>query len=166
MKDKLPCVNFYRSKLAKFHRKCASLDEKILFQVSNIHRQYPSCSQIGSHWEEDLITRSVALLACEQEPLGPYKELLKLAIQFLEKVVPGLLWPLEAHNPSIKPCLAHEDLLPQKLSLQRICLGTMIVNQVSNAATIGHGWRFIAYIIYIRVSLEYIPDLISIQVVT
>ncbi|KAI1073365.1 Fructosamine/Ketosamine-3-kinase [Whalleya microplaca] len=71
---------------------------------------HPMINEWTDNWEEYFLRLFRANLKYTQKEIGPDTELNEIASEFIQKVIPRLLRPLQAGGRHIKPTLCHGDL--------------------------------------------------------
>ncbi|KAK8043346.1 hypothetical protein PG993_005776, partial [Apiospora rasikravindrae] len=110
MKDGLPDIGRFPSKIAELHRSATSPDGKFGFDVMTFHGNTAIEHGWSNTWEEYFARTTKALFELEQQARGPNEDIRELMVPFFSKVVPRLLRPMETGGRSIRPSLIHGDL--------------------------------------------------------
>ncbi|KAI1391832.1 Fructosamine kinase-domain-containing protein [Hypoxylon trugodes] len=100
----------FLSVIEKLHRSSVSPTGKFGFHVTTYYGPPPMINDWTDNWEEYFIRQFWANLEYAQRERGEDPELQSLAEDFIEKVIPRLLRPLQTGGRSIKPALCHGDL--------------------------------------------------------
>lgn len=94
----------------KLHTESVSPTGKFGFPVTTFYGPPPMDNSWTDSWEEYFRREFVACVAYAQIPLGEDAELAELADEFIQKIIPRLLRPLQTGGRSIKPTLCFGDL--------------------------------------------------------
>lgn len=107
--EELPPVAEFAGLVAKLHKDSVSPNGKFGFDVPT-----SQSLQLENTWSdtwEEFFTRAFrGTVELEQQVQGENDELLDLAQQTCEKVIPRLLRPMEIEGRTLKPTLLHGDL--------------------------------------------------------
>ncbi|KAI0376957.1 Fructosamine kinase-domain-containing protein [Hypomontagnella monticulosa] len=96
--------------IKKLHQSSVSPTGKFGFHVTTFYGPPTMINDWTDNWEEYFTRQFRANLAYAQQERGDDPELQELAEEFIEKVIPRLLRPLQTGGRSIKPTLCHGDL--------------------------------------------------------
>lgn len=94
----------------KLHQSSVSPTGKFGFHVTTFYGPPIMINDWTDNWEEYFTRQLRADLAYAQRERGDDPELQEVAEEFIEKVIPRLLRPLQTGGRSIKPTLCHGDL--------------------------------------------------------
>ncbi|KAI1455462.1 Fructosamine kinase-domain-containing protein [Annulohypoxylon moriforme] len=96
--------------IKKLHLSSVSPTGKFGFHVTTFYGPPPMINDWTDNWEEYFTRQFRANLVYAQRERGENPELQTLAEEFIEKVIPRLLRPLQTGGRSIKPSLCHGNL--------------------------------------------------------
>ncbi|KAK8062557.1 Fructosamine kinase-domain-containing protein, partial [Apiospora hydei] len=108
--EKLPTVQQLLPIAKKLHLSSTSPTGKFGFPVTTFWGPPPMDNSWTDSWEEYFTRKFRAALEYGQQRHGRDDELSELGEQFIQKVIPRLLRPLQTDGRSIKPTLCHGDL--------------------------------------------------------
>ncbi|KAK7959702.1 fructosamine/ketosamine-3-kinase [Apiospora aurea] len=108
--EKLPTTQQLLPIVKKLHLSSTSPTGKFGFPVTTFWGPPPMDNSWTDSWEEYFTRKFRAALEYGQQPHGRDDELCELGDQFIQKVIPRLLRPLQTDGRSIKPTLCHGDL--------------------------------------------------------
>ncbi|OTA96814.1 hypothetical protein M434DRAFT_362267 [Hypoxylon sp. CO27-5] len=94
----------------KLHLSSASPTGKFGFHVTTFYGPPPMINDWTDNWEEYFTRQFRANLVYAQQERGEDPELQDLADEFIRKIIPRLLRPLQTGGRNIKPTLCHGDL--------------------------------------------------------
>lgn len=110
----VPSPDAYMAAVVALHR-CSMADpvKNFGFDVSTRFGDLAQNNAWEDSWEKFWTRTMREILDREEAACGQHdEELAGLKLQFLEKVLPRYLRPLESNGRSITPCLVHADLWP------------------------------------------------------
>lgn len=96
--------------IKKLHQSSTSPTGKFGFPVTTFWGPPPMDNNWTDSWEEWFTRKFLAALEYGQQPHGKDEELCELGQEFIAKVIPRLLRPLQTGGRNIKPTLCHGDL--------------------------------------------------------
>lgn len=105
-----PPLQPFLSIVKKMHQQSVSPTGKFGFHVTPYYGPPPMRVEWTDNWEEFWTREFRSGLEYAQRMLGNDTELVDVAEEFIDKVVPRLLRPLQTGGRSIKPSLCHGDL--------------------------------------------------------
>lgn len=105
-----PPVSQFLPILKTLHQSSVSPNGKFGFHVTTFYGAPPMINDWTDSWEEFFTREFRSDLAHAQENRGEDPELNEVAEEFIDKVIPRLLRPLQSGGRSIKPTLCHGDL--------------------------------------------------------
>ncbi|KAK8010954.1 hypothetical protein PG990_009919 [Apiospora arundinis] len=108
--ERLPTTQQLLPIVKKLHSSSASPTGKFGFPVTTFWGPPPMDNSWTDSWEEYFTRKFRASLEYGQQPHGRDEELCQLGEEFILKVIPRLLRPLQTDGRSIKPTLCHGDL--------------------------------------------------------
>jgi len=103
----------------RLHHQSVSPTGKFGFHVTPYYGQPPMVVDWTDNWEEFWIRMFRSDLEYAQQMRGHDPELVEVAEEFIDKVVPRLLRPLQTGGRSIKPSLCHGDLWDGNIQTDR-----------------------------------------------
>ncbi|KAI0450101.1 Fructosamine kinase-domain-containing protein [Xylaria acuta] len=103
--------------LQKLHQTSISPTGKFGFHVTTFNGVVPLVNDWCDTWEEYFSRQLKSDIQWLHSVRGPDPEFDEVADQFLEKVIPRLLRPLQTGGRSIKPVLVHGDVWPGNVQL-------------------------------------------------
>lgn len=109
MVEEMPPVNEFVNVLARLHKNSHSPNGKFGFDVPTSQTLQLTNAWCDT-WEEFYTRMFLGTVHAEQVIQGPHAELMQLAKQVCEKVIPRLLRPMEIEGRKLKPTLVHGDL--------------------------------------------------------
>jgi fructosamine-3-kinase len=120
-----PLVPFL-SIVKKMHQESVSPTGKFGFHVTPFYGPPPMIVDWTDNWEEFWTREFRSGLGYAQKMRGEDTELQEIADEFIEKVVPRLLRPLQTGGRNIKPSLCHGDLWDGNIQLDRETMEPML----------------------------------------
>lgn len=105
-----PTAPVVASILGKLYRASFSPTGKFGFPVQTFKGYVPMNNEWCDRWEDWFARQFRMDIRFEQSVRGPDPEMNELFEEFVEKVVPRLLRPLQTGGRSIKPTLVHTDI--------------------------------------------------------
>ncbi|RSM01632.1 hypothetical protein CDV31_011273 [Fusarium ambrosium] len=119
--DDLPEPEAYMAPVVALHSRSMGMSPtgKFGFGVNTAFGNLPQVNKWEDSWEKWWTDYMTMILDREESLRGPHTpEDKELKDQFLNKVLPRYLRPLESNGRSIKPCLLHADLWPGNIKYQ------------------------------------------------
>ncbi|KAB5582351.1 Fructosamine kinase-domain-containing protein [Coniochaeta sp. 2T2.1] len=115
--EQLPTNSQLLSIIKKLHQSSASPTGKFGFHVTTFWGPPPMDNTWTDSWEEYYTRKFRSALEYGQIPHGRDEELCELGEEFIRKVIPRLLRPLQTGGRSIKPTLCHGDLYDANIQI-------------------------------------------------
>lgn len=103
-------ISKFLNVIKKLHQSSISPTGKFGFHVTTSYGPPPMINSWTDNWEEYFTRQFRANLEYAQRERGEDLELQEVAGDFIQKVIPRLLRPLQTGGRSIKPTLCHGDL--------------------------------------------------------
>lgn len=115
--EQLPTNSQLLSIVKKLHQSSCSPTGKFGFHVTTFWGPPPMDNRWTDSWEEYYTRKFRSALEYGQIPHGRDQELCVLGEEFIQKVIPRLLRPLQTGGRSIKPTLCHGDLYDANIQI-------------------------------------------------
>lgn len=112
-----PTLQSFVPIVKKLHEQSTSPTGRFGFHVTPFYGPPPMVVDWTDNWEEFWTREFRSGLAYTQRMRGENRELMEVAREFIEKVVPRLLRPLQTGGRNIKPSLCHGDLWDGNIQL-------------------------------------------------
>jgi fructosamine-3-kinase len=112
--------------IKKMHQESVSPTGKFGFHVTPFYGPPPMIVDWTDNWEEFWTREFRSGLVYAQRMRGEDPELQEIADEFIDKVVPRLLRPLQTGGRNIKPSLCHGDLWDGNIQLDRDTMEPML----------------------------------------
>ena len=104
----------------KLHRESISPTGKFGFHITPFYGPPPMVADWTDDWEEFWIREFRSALDYAQRMCGKDSELQAVSEEFIDKVVPRLLRPLQTGGRNIKPSLCHGDLWDGNIQMDSV----------------------------------------------
>ncbi|KAI1259463.1 Fructosamine kinase-domain-containing protein [Xylariaceae sp. FL1019] len=108
--EQLPATSQLLPIVRKIHQSGSSPNGKFGFHVTTFWGPQPMDNSWTDSWEEYFTRKFRDALDYGQLPFGKDEDLCTLGNEFIEKVIPRLLRPLQTGGRTIEPTLCHGDL--------------------------------------------------------
>lgn len=118
--EKLPGISQLLPIVKKLHQSSTSPTGKFGFHVTTFWGPPPMDNRWVDSWEEFYTRKFRSALEYGQIPHGRDEELCDIGEEFIEKVIPRLLRPLQTGGRSIKPTLCHGDLWDANIQIDAV----------------------------------------------
>ncbi|VUC28139.1 unnamed protein product [Clonostachys rosea] len=118
LRAELPPLRSFLAIMQKMHRQSVSPTGKFGFHVTPYYGPPPMIVDWTDSWEIFWTREFRSGLAYVQRMRGENPELVEVAEEFLQKVVPRLLRPLQTGGRDIKPSLCHGDLWDGNIQME------------------------------------------------
>ena len=105
-----PPITPFLGILKRLHQSSTSPNGKFGFHVTTFYGASPMMNEWTDTWEEFFTRELCSNLKWAQQKRGRHPGLDEVTGEFVKKVIPRLLRPLETGGRSIKPTLCHGDL--------------------------------------------------------
>lgn len=119
LRDERPDRAEFLKVVQKMHWDSESPTGKFGFHVTPYYGPPPMIVDWTDNWEEFWTRNFISGLKYAQETRGDDPELVEVAEEFIDKVVPRLLRPLQTGGRDIKPRLCHGDLWDGNIQMDR-----------------------------------------------
>lgn len=110
LRARTPPLAQFLSILKRLHEPSVSPNGKFGFHVTTFYGAPPMINKWTDTWEEFFTREFRSNLTYAQTNRGEDEELTRVAEEFIRKVIPRLLRPLQTGGRTIKPTLCHGDL--------------------------------------------------------